>query len=111
MSFFRDSVSSRRLRRSIVCSQNAWDIPDRSKTWWAVEVKSHRSGADDLTRGLFQCVKYEAVLRARGAVDDSPHDVSATLVVGRDLPSDVNRGRQLLGIQVVSNLDISGRDA
>ena len=30
----------------------------------AVEVKSHISNEDDLRRGLFQCVKYRAILRA-----------------------------------------------
>ena len=77
-------------------------------TYHPVEVKSHRSGVDDLTRGLFQCVKYEAVLRAQMAVDNSPRDATATLVAGRDLPPNVDRVRQLLGIQVVAAVDSAG---
>lgn len=35
------------------------------KSFVAVEVKSIRSSQDDLQRGLYQCVKYRAVLEAR----------------------------------------------
>ena len=34
------------------------------KDWIAVEVKSRISNDADITRGIFQCVKYKVVLEA-----------------------------------------------
>lgn len=44
----------------------------------AVEVKSHISGRDDVARGIYQCVKYRAVLEAQSSVADDPFDVQSS---------------------------------
>jgi hypothetical protein len=51
----------------------------------AIEVKSRDSNAEDLTRGVYQCVKYKAVLRAMDMRLDPP--VSALLVTETHLPA------------------------
>ena len=48
------------------------DIPDlfqSARDRIAVEVKSHLSNEADLMRGIFQCVKYRAILRACRSLD------------------------------------------
>lgn len=67
----------------------------------AVEVKSHISSDEDITRGLFQCVKYDAVLRACIVAENSEDDATCTLIVGRSLSEPLVSLRRLLGIEVV----------
>jgi len=46
-------------------SQDAVDILFKTKSSWiGIEVKSHISDIDDILRGLFQCVKYKALIEA-----------------------------------------------
>ena len=53
----------------------------------AVEVKSIISGAGDIERGIFQCVKYLAVLEAQSNLSNRPRRISAMLVIeGRMAP-------------------------
>lgn len=47
----------------------------------AVEVKSHISDETDITRGLFQCVKYKAVLNAEQIFEKTNKDVYSILVM------------------------------
>ena len=51
----------------------------------AVEVKSIISNDNDLNRGLFQCVKYQAVLRAEQKATNNPPIGRAILVTEREL--------------------------
>ena len=55
----------------------------------AVEVKSSISNDADITRGIFQCVKYKAVLEALQTIDTEDYDVKVLLVTSRDL-SDIH---------------------
>jgi hypothetical protein len=50
----------------------------------ALEVKSKDSNEADLTRGLYQCVKYRAVMQAMDPRDDA--DIAAFLVTEQKLP-------------------------
>lgn len=56
-------------------------------TIWHVEVKSKISGDADLERGLYQCIKYNAVEEASERVGQSgrSRDVTVLLVVEKDL--------------------------
>ena len=51
----------------------------------AVEVKSCDSNDEDLRRGIFQCIKYRAVMKAM----DSEPKVDALLVTQKDLPGNL----------------------
>ncbi len=56
----------------------------------AVEVKPFLSLDEDIMRGIFQCVKYKAVLEAVRIVESESFNVTSILVVG-GLLSDQNR--------------------
>ena len=68
----------------------------------AVEIKSHISDEADLTRGLFQCVKYEAVLKAEMAADGLLQNVRVCLVTGQELPDSLVPLKTILGIETIS---------
>lgn len=50
------------------------------KEWIGVEVKSKKSSDDDVVRGIFQCVKYNAVINAELGVAGSRRTGMAVLV-------------------------------
>jgi len=62
----------------------------------AVEVKSRISNEYDLQRGVYQCVKYKAVLEAMDLRSDPP--VDAVLVVETEIPSSVKQLARRLGV-------------
>lgn len=66
----------------------------------AVEVKSHTSGRDDIARGVYQCVKYRAVLEAQSSIGDDPYDVSVMLVLGGPVPHEALQLATAFGIPV-----------
>lgn len=53
----------------------------------AIEVKSKRSNREDLERGVYQCVKYRAVLEAQP--DNAGYKTGALLVTEENLPEDL----------------------
>ena len=55
----------------------------------AIEVKSRDSNWADLRRGIYQCVKYRAVLRAQDHLREDP-PVYSLLVTEKQLPGDLN---------------------
>jgi hypothetical protein len=61
-----------------------------------IEVKSIRSGWSDLRRGIYQCVKYRAVMIAQSGFDPKDSQCEAVLVTEQLLPSDLKAlARQL----------------
>lgn len=54
---------------------------------WGVEVKSSRSGDADLERGIYQCIKYRAVMIAESGFDADEAECDALLVTERPLPT------------------------
>lgn len=70
----------------------------------AVEVKSHISGPDDVARGVYQCVKYRAVLEAQSSVMNEPFDVSVKLALGGALSTDALKLANAFGITVIAGL-------
>ena len=70
----------------------------------AVEVKSIISNADDIRRGLFQCIKYKAVTEAMlQAIGEEP-DVRSILVLGGRLPTCLGTIKERLGVEVKENV-------
>lgn len=69
----------------------------KEKVFRAVEVKSIRSGYEDLKRGIYQCVKYREVKIA----EQKPYlaDVEAILVTERELPPDLLERARILGVR------------
>lgn len=63
-----------------------------------VEVKSIRSGDEDLRRGLFQCVKYKAVMDAQAELAGG-RSSEVLLVTERKLPWDLEKIARALGVR------------
>ena len=81
-------------------SGDALDVSLESpKYWTAVEVKSAKSRKGDLVRGLFQCVKYKAVMEAELTAEGKRKDVDAILAVEEELPPDLLALANSLGVQ------------
>ena len=70
----------------------------------AVEVKGKQSANDDVVRGLFQCVKYQAVLDAEAKIKGVRMDIEAVLALGGRLPNHVRAIANTLGIRVIDRL-------
>ena len=73
--------------------------------WHAVEVKSAVSDAADVARGIFQCVKYRAVIRAFQAMESLPQSVRTSLVLEGPFPAELLQMRQILGIEVLDRVN------
>lgn len=71
-----------------------------------VEVKSHLSPLPDIVRGLFQCVKYQAVLEARQAAQGLLQQARAVLILGQPLPAELFPLKNVLGIEVIDDIQL-----
>lgn len=71
------------------------------KEWVAVEVKSRTSNDHDISRGLFQCVKYQAVMEATVGVLGVSKLVRCILVVERKLTMKLIKLSHMLDVEVV----------
>lgn len=78
---------------------------DAPKRLVVVEVKSKISNDVDLARGLFQCVKYRAVMEAERGFKGARYCVDAVLVIGRTFPEGLCSLQNSLGVQVIEILD------
>lgn len=78
---------------------------DAPKRLVAIEVKSKISNDVDLARGLFQCVKYRAVMEAERGFKGARYSVDAVLVIGRTFPEGLCSLQNSLGVQVIEILD------
>jgi hypothetical protein len=88
-------------------SGDTLDVSFRTENEWvAAEVKSHVSDVADIQRGLFQCIKYSAVMRAQALAEARNIDVRAVLVLvlGAVLPQNLLSLRNMLAIEVVENV-------
>ena len=72
----------------------------------AVEVKSHISNEADLRRGLFQCVKYRAILRACRSLEGGSYEADARLAIEGLLPKALIPVRNTLGVTVIENIRV-----
>jgi hypothetical protein len=72
-----------------------------NEAWTGVEVKSIRSADDDLQRGVYQVVKYRAVLEAQALIQapEAPRQVAVFLAVERALPQKLQQVAAKLGVQ------------
>jgi len=68
----------------------------------AVEVKPINANDADLERGVYQCVKYQALLRAELKTERKVPNGLAVLVTERQLPQTLANLANLLGIRVIT---------
>lgn len=74
------------------------------KVWIAAEVKSFKSAEGDIVRGLFQCVKYRAVMEAVLLSESRPQNARALLILESMLPQSLIPLRNMLGVEVIEGI-------
>ena len=72
----------------------------------AVEIKSRISNETDMRRGLFQCVKYRAILRACRSLEGGNYEADALLALEDSLPKELIPVRNTLGVTVIENIRV-----
>lgn len=72
--------------------------------WVGIEVKSHISIEADIIRGIFQCVKYQAVLEAYQASQQLPQKARAILVLENAFPDHLIPLKHMLGVEIFDNV-------
>ena len=81
-----------------------------SRCWIGVEVKSRVSDCNeqDYRRGIYQCVKYRAILNAmhRDPTYDVPSDIRVVLVLESKLPSSYEETAAVLGVKVYDQIRV-----
>lgn len=80
---------------------------DAGQEWVAVEVKPRTSEEADLTRGVYQCIKYSAVLRAMVAAQQIDADVRAVLVIEGKLSDRLRVLKTMLDVEVIEEVVVS----
>jgi hypothetical protein len=89
----------------ILPSGDKLDVSFFTKTGWiAVEVKSEISNEADIARGLYQCVKYVAVMRAVEASENREIGAQALLAIAGSLPERLVSLKNMLGVNVIENV-------
>lgn len=89
----------------ILPSMDTMDISFKSPSEWiCVEVKSKLSGIDDILRGLYQCVKYQALMEAHLNVLNEHSDVKVVLALGGRFPEELLSVKNLFGIEVIDEI-------
>ncbi|WP_333710826.1 hypothetical protein [Malikia spinosa] len=76
----------------------------QKKSWVAAEVKSKVSDQADIVRGIFQCVKYQAVLDAVLLSESKPQNANTVLVLESELPEHLRPLCNLLGVEVIDGV-------
>jgi hypothetical protein len=95
-----------RWREYALKSGDSVDVMFASESGYVgVEVKSRRSGPDDIERGLYQCVKYKAVLAAENLFYAPTKTAECVLVLESSLPDSLKRTRDKLNIKVIENIN------
>ena len=76
-----------------------FELNDSSKI--AVEVKPKSSPDEDIMRGLYQCVKYKAIMDAEDRVHGNKTNNICILVIGGSLSESNKQIRDVLGVKVI----------
>ncbi len=77
-----------------------------NNNWIGVEVKSNISDEIDILRGLYQCVKYRAVMESYLSVLNQERDVRVILALGGEFPKSLVPVKNTLGIEVVEKINV-----
>ena len=73
-------------------------------SWVAVEIKSSISNETDITRGIYQCVKYNAVMEAVAKSEEKKQDTRVVLLLEGKLPDKLVSLKNMLGVEVVDGV-------
>lgn len=78
----------------------------QGRKWVGVEVKSRKSSVEDIARGIYQCVKYQALIDAVQMVEQKQPHTRVVLLLERDFPVDLLGLRNTLGIEVIDSVSV-----
>ncbi len=91
-----------RAKEKDLASGDRLDVSfESAKSWIAVEVKSKVSGEFDLTRGVFQVIKYEAVMAAELAAFGRRLDVDVVLVIESEPVHKISALANTLAVKII----------
>jgi hypothetical protein len=71
---------------------------------WGVEGKTADASTAEIRRGLFQCVKYDALLRAYHRVYSTGKEPQVRLVLEGRLPEELVSLRSMLNVRVIERV-------
>lgn len=74
------------------------------------EVKSAISDEADIVRGIFQCVKYTALLEAEQAIRGDEPNARTVLVLESHLPARLISMKNILGVEVIEGVKRNGQN-
>lgn len=72
--------------------------------WVGVEVKSRRSSIEDIVRGIYQCVKYHALIDAVQMAEQKRPHTRVVLLLEEQFPTDLLGLKNTLGVEVVDDV-------
>ena len=78
---------------------------DNKRDKVGIEAKSIISDTPDILRGLFQCVKYKALIEAEQKVNDLIPDCQVVLALEGEFPRELIPIRNLLGIEIIEKIE------
>lgn len=104
------------IKKTVVFAETEHGLPSgdqldvyfefRNKSRMAVEVKPSTSPNEDITRGIFQCVKYQAVMDALRTVEYGKYENRTLLVIGGKMSENNKKLANDLGIKYVEEFKI-----
>lgn len=71
---------------------------------YGIEVKGIKSSEADILRGIYQCVKYRAVLEAKELVEATHRHVEIVLIISGELTPRLVSIKNALGVKVVTGV-------
>jgi hypothetical protein len=88
-------------------SNDVADVLFKNGSEWVVaEVKSHISDIHDIYRGLYQCIKYQALIEAyQREIGESPN-CRVVLVLEGNLPEDLLVLKNILQVEVIDEITV-----
>ena len=74
--------------------------------WIAAETKSKISDVADIYRGLYQCVKYRAVIEAYQSELGNLPSCRTVLVIENEFPQELTELKNVLGVEVIDSVSM-----
>lgn len=100
LEFDPDEVTTNKVEYLFASADRADVVIGEGNYLWGIEVKSCISNEQDLNRGIFQAVKYRALLRAELKAQGLPPTAYGLLVVERELPVRLQNLAEMLDVSV-----------
>ena len=107
---FKKALKSAKLEHRLLSGDSVDVFFESRDYWYGVEVKSAISNEADILRGIYQCVKYRAVMEAEATAARQQKEVRAVLAVEGKIPDILIGEARVLGVTVIE-VEVSSKDA